>query len=286
MTYRTHICYLLLAVFLLPALPSLAQADKKTAIAVIDFYLPSVTDIERKRAEKGMDNPYFTSGSPATDIRARMQKLQGFASTVFGEDNRFVLVERNALNLVQKERELQKSEDFIDGYVVGQGKNIGSDYLLTGDFDVNGIALTLSLFSVTEQSTVAKEVIDMRKPLFGFGAALRDPVVEGARRLSARVFPLLMSVVEATEVKKDKAKALLVAGGLKRGVKKGQALDIKIKDTREADGVAQTYYRTIGQGEVEKVEDDNFSILNVTEGQEDVKKRLDGGQKLYCTFKL
>jgi hypothetical protein len=111
-------------------------------------------------------------------------------------------------------------------------------------------------------------------------------VVEGARRISARVFPLLMTVVEATEVKKDKAKTLLIAGGLKRGVKKGQVLDVKIKEEREADGVVQTYYRTVAQVEVEKVEDDNFSIVAVKDGNEEVKKLLDSGKKLYCTFKL
>lgn len=272
--------------FLLFAFPAVAQSEKKTALAVIEFYLPKVADIERKIAEKGSDNPYFTNFADPADIHARLQKMQGFASTVFGEDNRFVLVERNALNLVQKERELQKSEEFLDGYVVGQGKNIGADYLLTGDFDLNGISLTLSLFSVAEQATVGKELIDLRKPLFGFGAVLREPVVEGARRLSARLFPLLMTVVEATEVKKNKAKTLLVAGGLKRGVKKGQALDVKIKDQREVEGVLQTYYRTVGQAEVEKVEDDNFSIVNLASGEEEVKKLLDEGKKLFCTFKL
>lgn len=278
--------FLLLAGFL-AFCPSLkAQPDKKTSLAVIEFYLPKPAEIEQKTRERRSDNPYFSSGTSSADIHAKLQKLQSFATGVFGEDSRFVLVERSALNLVAKERELQKSEDFIDGYVVSQGKNIGAEYLLTGDYELNSITLTLSLFSVAEQTTVAKEIIELQKPLFALGAPLRDPVVDGARRLSARVFPSLMTVVEATEVKKDKVKALLIAGGLKRGVKRGQVLDIKTREEREADGVLQTYYRTVGQAEVEKVEDDNFSIVAVKEGNEAIKTLLDSGKKLYCTFKL
>lgn len=284
---KNHLFAILLAgVFAASASPALAQNDKKTAISVIDFFLPNLAAIEEKKKEHSPDNPYYTSGQTARDIRSRMEKMQGFVSSVFGSDARFVLVDRNALNIVQKERELQKTEQFLDGYVVGQGKNIGADYLLNGEFDLNSITLTISLFSVAEQTVVSKEVVEMKKAFFNFAANFRDPVVDGTRRLAARVFPMMMSVVEITEQKKDKAKAILIAGGNNRGVKRGQSLDIKMKEEREVDGQMQTYYRTVGQGTVDKVEDDNFSIVEVTDGEEEVKKLMDSGKKLYCTFKL
>lgn len=284
---KTLLCALLAALFCASTpCPVFGQENKKTAVAVLDFFLPSLATIEKKKADKKPENPYFTSAQSGSDILFRLQKLQGFASSVFGADSRFVLIERNALKIVQKERELQKSEDFIDGYVTGQGKNIGADYLVTGDFDVDGIALTISIFSVSEQVTVAKEIVDLKKALFAFGAPLRDPVVDGTRLLSAKVFPLLMTVVEITESKKEKAKKLLLAAGLNRGMKTKVKLDIKVKEEREADGQKQTYYRTVGQAEVDKVEDDNFSILSVSEGEEEVKKLIDSGKKLYCTFKI
>lgn len=284
---KNHLFAILLAgLFAASASPVFSQNDKKTAISVIDFFLPNLAAIESKTKEKSPDNPYYTASQTARDIRSRMEKMQGFVSSVFGSDARFVLVDRNALNIVQKERELQKTEQFLDGYVVGQGKNIGADYLLNGEFDLNSITLTVSLFSVAEQTVVSKEVIEMKKAFFNFAANFRDPVVDGTRRLAARVFPMMMSVVEITEQKKDKAKAILVAGGNNRGVKRGQSLDIKMKEEREVDGQMQTYYRTVGQGTVDKVEDDNFSIVEVTDGEEEVKKLLDSGKKLYCTFKL
>lgn len=284
---KSTLLWTILAVFCCSSIPNFVfgQENKKTAIAVLDFFLPSQAAIDQKRADKKPDNPYYVNQA-GPSLLSRLQKIQVFASSVFGADNRFVLIERNALKIVQKERELQKSEDFIDGYVTSQGKNIGADYLLTGDFDVDGIVLTLSLYSVAEQVTVAKEVVDLRKSLFATGAPLRDVVVEGTRLLSAKVFPLLMTVVEITESKKEKAKKLLLAAGMNRGLKTKMQLDIKVKEERETDGQKQTYYRTVGQAEVEKVEDDNFSILSVSEGEEDVKKIIDGGKKLYCTFKI
>lgn len=268
--------------------PLYAQAAKpKIALALIDFYLPTRPQIEEQKRQPRAENPIAASHASAHEIHLRLQRFQGYVSDVFGTDGRFVLVERKALQLVQKERELQKSEEFIDGYVVGQGKNIGADYLLTGDFDLASLSLTLSLFSVADQATVAKEVIEVGASLLAVNKPQRDPVELGARRLGASVFPLLMSVVEPSEVtKKGQVKSLLIAGGLKRGLKKGQVLDIKIQETRENDGAAQTYYRTVGQAEVLKVEDDNFSIVTIKNGAETVKTLLDSGQKLYCTFVL
>jgi len=268
--------------------PLCAQSAKpKIAIAVIDFYLPTRAQIEEQKKRPRTENPIAESHATAHEIHLRLQRFQGYVSDVFGSDGRFVLVERKALQLLQKERELQKSEEFIDGYVVGQGKNIGADYLLTGDFDLASVALTLSLFSVADQATVAKEVIEVRASLLAVNKPQRDPVELGARRLGASVFPLLMTVVEPHEVtKKGQVKSLLIAGGLKRGLKKGQVLDIKLQEMRDNDGEAQTYYRTVGQAEVLKVEDDNFSIVTIKSGAETVKALLDTGKKLHCTFVL
>ncbi len=283
---KNHFLAALLGCLLANPSAIFSQNENKIAISVIDFFLPSLDAIHQKKAEKSEGNPYRNSAATAVDIRARMQKMQGFVASHFGGDARFVLIDRASLNIISREQELQKSEQFLDGYVVGQGKNIGADYLLSGDFDLNAIELTISLFSVADQTVVGKEVIDMKKAFFNFAANFRDPVVEGARRLSGRVFPVMMTVVEISEQKKDKAKALLIAAGLNRGLKTGQQLEIKTKDTREVDGVKQPYNRTVGTGKVDKVEDQNFSILSIEDGGEEVKKLIDGGKKLFCTFKI
>ena len=70
------------------------------------------------------------------------------------------LVEHDQLVSLKKERELQKSEDFIDGHVVEQMKSIGAMYLLKlEDYQRNDaqVSLKISLISV-EQNKILRTV--------------------------------------------------------------------------------------------------------------------------------
>lgn len=217
------------------------------------------------------------------DLYTRIIKLQSYAMEVLSSDNRFRLVDRSTLNLVQKERELQKSEQFIDGYVVQQSAAIGADYLLTGDFELGDMMLTVKMYSVAEKKVMALESVKLKKQLSSNFLSVKDPVVAMTVQLVDDAFPRQISVVEITQGKKE-AKSLLIAGGSKANLQKGVELDIKVREKREVDGVAQEYFRTVGKGEVEKVEDQNFSILEVKKGGADIKALLDAGTKLFCTI--
>lgn len=269
--------------------PSFAQSqDKKTTISVVEFHLPSIAQISSQAKIESDDNPYYTKQQPPEKLRQKLDLLPSIVADFFGKDDRFTLVDRKTSDLIQKERELQKTEAFLDGYVVSQGQGIGAEYLISGEFDMQTNALNLTLYSVADQTIVGTESVELYETMFVvFTKPIREPVLEGLRRLCSRVFPLLMPVVEITAQKKDEARSVLIAGGLGRGLRKGTKLDIKVKETRAIDGGAeQTYYRTIATGTVEKVEDQNFSIVTVDSGEKEVKSRLDGGSKLYCTFQL
>lgn len=70
------------------------------------------------------------------------------------------LIEHDQLVSLKKERELQKSEDFIDGHVVEQMKSIGAMYLLKlEDYKRNDaqVSLKISLISV-EQNRILRTV--------------------------------------------------------------------------------------------------------------------------------
>lgn len=269
--------------------PQFAQSqDKKTTISIVDFYIPSIADIAKQAKIESKDNPYYTSQQPPEKLRQTLDLLPSIVADYFGKDDRFTLVDRKTADLIHKERELQKTEAFLDGYVVAQGQGIGAEYLVSGEFDMLTNTLNLTLYSVTDQNVVGTETVELYETMFVvFTKPIREPVLEGVRRLCSRAFPLLMPVVEITELKKDEARSVLIAGGLGRGLRKGTKLDIKIKETRAVEGGSpQTYYRTIGAGTVEKVEDQNFSILSVDSGEKEVKSRLDSGAKLYCTFQI
>jgi hypothetical protein len=274
----------LLAVFFF--LPSLHSQKEKTSVSIIDFNIPSVKTITKLKETPSFKNKYLFSSFDASQIHRKIASFQARVTEVFSTDSRFVVVDRKSSALISKERDLQKMEDFLDGYVVEQGKSIGAEYLVSGEFNATEIILTLSLYDVGKGAIVSTEVIDMRDHLFGVFDNVGPPVKNGTRRMIEREFPLLMSVVKILESKKDKAKLLLIAGGLNRGIKNGQLLDIKISEILEVEGVKNTYYKTVGLAVVEKIEGPNFSVVYVDDGKEEVKSYFDSGQKLYCTFKI
>lgn len=262
-----------------------AQNDGKKVISIVDFKIPSIAKLKEKieypEDTEEKKHQYYQ----ATTIHGKLNRIKGFVIEIFSSDERFVIVDRMSNDLIEKEREIQKMEDFLDGYVVSQGKGLGADYLVSGEFEKRSKEFKLSIYSVAEGNIKATETVDLTKQLFGM-KAIKLPIVSAARRLIDREFPVEMPVVEITEAKKNKAKKLLVAAGLDRGMKNKLKLDIKVKDSREVNGKSVPYLKTIGQGSIEKVEGPNFSILSIEEGEKEVKIAIDAGKKVICTFVL
>ena len=60
-------------------------------------------------------------------------ELQNQTIQSFAQKSRFTVVDRTNLTTLKSEKELQKTEDFMDGYVVDQGKSFGAKYVVTGE---------------------------------------------------------------------------------------------------------------------------------------------------------
>lgn len=262
--------------------PLLGQVSKdKITIAVVDFYLPSTDKFTAKIREDYKDNPYRRWGADATFYRNRLNGTPEYATEIFGNDSRFILLDRKSSALINKERELQKNEDFLEGYVVAQGKGIGAQYLLSGNFDLDAVTFTLTLYSVVDNAVIGSETGNIQQSLTYTGK-VREDIVNIAQRLSQKVFPNHIKVVEIVEQKKDKAQSLLIAAGINKGLKLKQAVDVFIIEEKVVDGEKSIYNRTVAKAEVQKIEGPNFSIVSLKDGEEEVKKLIDGGRKLYC----
>lgn len=59
--------------------------------------------------------------------------VQDAVTNVFSGKKRFTLVDRTKFDQIAQERNLQKSEDFLDGQVTEQGKSLGAQYLIQGN---------------------------------------------------------------------------------------------------------------------------------------------------------
>ncbi len=270
---KYYLLYLLLSFV---SLNLMAQKEKKKiSLGILDFAIPSTSEINQASS-------VWSDGNSVTSLKSRIEGLQSVVTELYAKDSRFTVVDRRVTEALSKERELQKSEDFMDGYVVSQGKGIGAEYLLRGNYEVRTSRLVLTLYSMEDAKMVAKESAVLKNGFFGM-KDLVEPTEAIVRKLNNTAFPLLMKIVEIKDQSKSKVKKVLIAGGTNRGMKEDMKLDVKIKEEIEVEGEKQVYYKTIGTAEVSKVEDVNFSIIDIKDGGDEIKKYFDNGTKMFCT---
>ena len=62
-----------------------------------------------------------------------LNSIEEVVSSSFGKTKRFNLVGRSQMNAIKKEKELQKTEDFIDSNYIAQTKSLGAQLLISGN---------------------------------------------------------------------------------------------------------------------------------------------------------
>ncbi len=252
------------------------------SMGVIDFYY--VKDKSRKTTKAGLIKQIMDVAKPKEDAR----RIQDYVLEVFTNDKRFKLVDRSSWNFVVQERELQKTEAFIDGIVVEQGKSIGAEYLLSGTLNYAQTALTLTVYSVTDKKIKAKKTITLKavKLLSLKLDPLKTQVTEETRKFISELFTPLIKVIKITDGSKNKAKEILIAGGKKLGLKKGNTFVVKAKKMIEVEGVLMEREEKIAVVEILVVENDNFSVCEVLEGKKELVIETQNGTPLYCYFTI
>jgi hypothetical protein len=104
-----------------------------------EFKTPTEKDIEKADENKikiGLMN--FTGPS---NLKSYITILQDKVSACFTSKNRFTIVDRTKFEQISRERELQKSEEFIDGFIVEQGKSTGAKFIVSGSLsDISSTA--------------------------------------------------------------------------------------------------------------------------------------------------
>jgi hypothetical protein len=199
----------------------------------------------------------------------------------FSNSPDFVTIDRKNLNIIDSERELQKSENFMDGYVIGQGKSEGVDLICQSVFDTDTYLLNIKILDVKEEKVLCSSEKKLDNNFFGI-KDLKQQVTAMLLEISAKCFETEILVVRATEVKGKKAKTILISAGTDLRVKKGYKFEIF--ETIEEKIGTKTLKRknTIGFGEVLKVEDENFSIVEITDGNEEILTALNAKTPLNC----
>lgn len=207
-----------------------------------------------------------------------------FCLNFFANNKNFIAVDRQNLTLISQERELQKSEDFIDGYMVEQGRSEGVDLILKSFYYQDKKVLNIRIYDVNQGELKCSIEKKLASNLFGV-KKIEKQVTFMIHDLMYDCFDVKYKVVRQLNKDTKKAKELLVAIGSKSIVRKGDKLNVIQLIEEDIDGVILNRTEIIGEVEVEKILDKNFSETRVKKGHKEIALALKNGQKIYGLIK-
>ncbi len=199
----------------------------------------------------------------------------------FSNNPDFITIDRKNIHFINFEKELQKTENFMDGYVVEQGKSEGVDYLVQSLFDTDTYTLMIQVFDVKEERVLCSSEKQLDKNFLGI-KDLRQQVTGMLLEINSKCFESSIPVVRMLSFKGKKAKELLVAAGKDLRVRSGYKFEVFMNVEEKVGDKTIFRKEVIGKGTIVKVEDENFSILEITDGAEVVLAEINKGGELLC----
>lgn len=262
-----------------------ASAQGKTTIGIVPF-----------NNSTNARHSYYTKSKEITAI-------QDAVTEVFLATKRFSLVEREKMDQVTGEKQLQQKEDFIDGQVIEQSKSLGAQYIVTGNVSkaqeetsqvrapiagaitsrTADVAFSIKVIDVTTGEIVAtNSFASSGRGKNSFEDAV-DKVKPDIERFIRDNFKITGSIasVEEKNAAGDATKVLLACGS-SIGMRPGCAFKVYEAKELTVDGKKLTRKVTLGRIVVDKVEDENFSVCSVTEGGAAIAQKLAANAKVKC----
>jgi curli biogenesis system outer membrane secretion channel CsgG len=280
----------LTAIFTLLTFTAFTQT--KTIVGIMPFNTTS----------SGNDNYYNRQNQTQS---ANIIAIQDAVSDAFLNAKRFTLVEREKMALIKGEKKTQQSEEFIDGSTVEQSKSMGASYIVTGNIQeasfeekqsemsgIGGFAIAsrkakisfnIKVIDVSTGEIMASEKFSAEaKGKNGYNDALNiiKPNIEKFIKDNFKITASIASI-EAKNASNEATK-VLISGGTGIGLKPNTTLKVFELTSLMVDGKKIPRKKEIGQIVVEKVEDENFSICNVTVGGAIIATKSEAGANLKC----
>lgn len=227
-----------------------------------------------------------------TIAKLKLAEIRGQVIIFLLKNGSISVVERDANSVVERERNLQKSEAFIDGKYVEQGKAVGADYILQSTLQKSDGQLVMKIMDVATGEALASETSNIGANLkWGENNLATSPSWRKIRNATNSLLNKFLakdkvSVVRILEEKGDEAKLILVAGGTAKGLKEKSKLDIFLVSVEMVDEEKLERFDLIGEGKVDEVENANFSKVKIKDGEKEVKKAILEGKKLYCRLQI
>lgn len=285
------------AIILIATASSAIAQSGKTSIAILDF-----------TASSNVSRQFIQTAQEAT--------TQGFIRA-----KRFVIVDRSRLDAIQKERNLQKSEEFImSDFTIEQRTAVGAQFFVQGNVtngsststnveftDSKGnkkysmrydaaIAISIRVIDVSTGTSDVAVTISASGSSGGFFLGVAQTGSPEAAMSSAinsltkevdkwigKTFPAQFSIVEIqSSDDKSGAKQVLIAGGTGTGLVKGEKLKVILETTINVNGVDKKRYQEVGTLKVIDLDGEDFSICKVTDGGSGILQRFNAKEKIYA----
>lgn len=231
------------------------------------------TDIIDAKAAKMIQLSLF-EGTSSEDA---VKEVPEYLISSYSKDDRFIVIDKKNQQIIKSEKERQKSEDFIDGYIVEQGKMEGADYLLRSFITNKGKDLAVRIYDVKNEKILCESSTSFKSAKSAVKFLVAD--------INQKCFELSFEVVRVEEEKKGKAKMILILGGYGQNMGVRDNLDIYTLVSEEISGRVIERKQLLGKGIVNQVQDENFSSVKIVEGGKEINEYLSKGAKLYCTLK-
>ena len=277
---------------------SLVNAQSgKTSIALLDFTKAT-----------GVYSDQVTTIQEAT--------TQGFIKA-----KRFILVDRSKVDAINRERDLQKSEEFImSDYTIEQRSAIGAQFFVQGNvtnwsetsknvkFENSQGEVKYSM-SYEANLSVSIRVIDVSTSVAGAATTITGSSTSGgfflgmAQKGSAKTalngalqnltkevdkwigkeFPAQFAIVEVTKSNDSKgAMEVLIAGGSGTGLVKGEKLIVMYETIINVGGVDKKRIQEVGKLKIKDLDGEDFSICKVVNGGPGIQQKVSANDKVYA----
>jgi Curli production assembly/transport component CsgG len=288
---------LILSIVLIAGLNFVASGQEKTGVGIMSF-------------------TYVEGAASSKDVNS----IQETVTNAFVKTKRFNIVDRTKMDALKKEKDLQKSEDFIDGSVIAQGVSLGANFLISGHVisaqaekmetepDETGkvittykskLSISLKVIDVATGQVITSETIAPKGgSAFGgmMGMAPSTPEAAISKAIQGiedkiddfvnKNFPASFPIVEIQEKdSKGNATKIMIAGGSAFNLQKGGKLKVVEVSIIEVNGKKLERKKEIGELKITKVEDENFSTCSVSSGGIDINAKFEAKAKLLVITK-
>jgi len=287
---------IIIATALLVGLTPLVKGQEKTSVGIMAF-------------------TYASGAAKSNDVNS----IQETVTNAFVKTKRFNIVDRTKMDALKQEKNLQKSEDFIDGSTIQQGVSLGASFLISGHVisaqaermeakDDKGnvtttykakLSIQLKVIDVATGQIVTSETIEPKTGnsmlgAIGIGSSTPEAAISKAIKgieekiddFVSKNFPATFPIVEIQEKdSKGGATKLMIAGGTAFGLKKGDKLKVVEISEIEVNGKKLQRKKEIGELKISKVEDENFSICTCSMGGVDINSKFEAKAKLLVITK-